>query len=301
MRHARGDRGLWGPLVLFALALTWAERPAAGEPFRDCSDCPELVVVPAGSYVQYVDSEQPPRIPSAREVTIEASFALGTSEITRDQFEVFTKATGHASGAKCSPNSTLDNHDWRNPGFPQSGDQPVVCVNWNDAIAYVRWLSRKTGKNYRLPTMSEGLYATDLDPALLRLWSERRPWLELRYDKSLENDVCRWANLSDLSALEHAPRGISLFQCMDGYVHTAPVSHFRANRFGLRDMIGNVWEWTMDCSPLIITRASEGCGIRLMRGGSWRTSPFDTERIFGAMMNTGAAFDDIGFRVARSI
>ena len=108
----------------------------AGQAFRDCADCPEMVVAPDRSY------------------------AVGVSEVTRGEWAAFVRATGYAAGHSCwtDEHGTFQERrgrSWRNPGFSQTARHPVVCVNWHDAQEYVRWLRAKTGQAYRLLTEAE--------------------------------------------------------------------------------------------------------------------------------------------------
>ena len=159
-------------------ALRGWEREA-GEVFRDnCAGCPELVVVPAGRFRmgcvsggECQDDKRP-----VHEVDV-ASFALGVHEVTRDEYGAFVAATGHAAGDRCFAFDEGEGSwgwregvSWRSPGYPQAGDHPVVCVSWEDAQAYVRWLSGATGERYRLPSESEWEYAA------LAGATTRRPW-----------------------------------------------------------------------------------------------------------------------------
>jgi len=156
-----------GILVDLASGGTKCIKPWAGEDFKDCAKCPEMVVVPDGSFMMGSpkgergrrDAEGP-----QHEVTIPAPFAVGKFEVTRSQFEYFVRETGHDTHDSCR---TWEDGFWekelqvhrgktrRYPGFTQSADHPVVCVSWNDAQAYVRWLSDKTGKTYRLLSEAE--------------------------------------------------------------------------------------------------------------------------------------------------
>jgi formylglycine-generating enzyme required for sulfatase activity len=230
-------------------------------------------------------------------------FSLSVTEVTRDQFDAFVRATGHQAGGPCWVYSRefrpveSNANDWRDPGFSQTGNHPVVCVNWNDAKAYVRWLSQKTGKDYRLPTEAEWEYAARAGNTTPRYWGS-------------DNAVaCRNANVADATAA--AAEGLDParnFSCTDGYVYTAPVAQFQANAFGLNDMLGNVWEWTEDCYNTSYDGApSNGsawltgdCSRRMLRGGSWSNLPRNVRSAGRDGGNsTGRAYFN-GFRVARS-
>ena len=139
--------------------------PKAGDRFRDCAECPEMVVVPAGSYrmgsPSYEQGRQEREGP-VHEVTIAAPFAVGVYEVTVAEFRRFVDETGYSAGSSWStfePGECRAGRGWRNPGFGQNGRHPVTCVNWDDAQAYAAWLSRETGEEYRLPSESEWEYA----------------------------------------------------------------------------------------------------------------------------------------------
>lgn len=136
--------------------------------FRDCTDCPEMVVIPAGSFTMGVPQTEVDRYgfnigtgAPLHLVRIAQPFALGEFLVTRKQFAAFAADTGHqGSGCAALPlDGTSWKFDpalsWRDPGFAQADDHPVVCVSWDNAIAYASWLSKKTGRHYRLPSEAE--------------------------------------------------------------------------------------------------------------------------------------------------
>ena len=130
-----------------------AERErAVGHVFRDCPDCPEMVVVPSGDFMMGSPASEEGRDDdegSVHRVTIGYRFAVGVHEVTRGEFARFARATNRAMGNSCwiwdGKWQAQSGINWRNPGFSQGDDHPVVCVSWNDAAAYVRWLSQETG------------------------------------------------------------------------------------------------------------------------------------------------------------
>lgn len=307
-------------LFLFTVAvLAGASGPSqAAESYRDCADCPLMVTVPGGSFsmgsspsgissavsegakAENIQDETPQHDVSVKQ------FAMSVTEVTRDQFDSFMRATGHQAGGPCWIYSKAEYklvesnaNDWREPGFSQGGNHPVVCVNWNDAKAYVNWLSQKTGKNYRLPTEAEWEYAARAGTATPRYWG---------WDNS---STCRNANVTDQtreSAHNLVIGPTSIFQCTDGYVYTAPVAQFQANAFGLNDMLGNVSEWTEDCYNTSYNGAPTNgsawltgdCSLRVSRGGSWDTYPWGVRSAFRVRDPAAVRDFNLGFRVART-
>ena len=275
------------------MALVKAGREA-GERFRDCPECPEMVVVPAGSFLMGSPSHE--REGPVHQVTVGSPFAVGVYEVTVAEFDSFVDATGHLTGDACigivSADRTRNDLGWRNPGFGQSGSHPAVCVSWEDAQAYVAWLSRVAGERYRLPSEAEWEYAARAGTRTARWWGEG------------ETGQCTHANLVDASA--GIPWGTG---CSDGHSRTAPVGSFRANAWGLHDVLGNVQEWTQDCWNDSYAGAPTdgsawergGCSFPVLRGGAWSTGP---RLIRSAHRGRGAAqtrLNDWGFRVARTL
>jgi len=223
---------------------------APGSSFSDCPGCPEMVWIPGGRFVMGAapgeeEREQlgepfRHRSQPQREVSVR-SFAAGKYEITRGQYRVFAEATNRG-GDGCfvwtGNDFAIDNtKSWRNTGFSQDDAHPAVCVSWEDANAYARWLSRTTGKNYRLLSEAEWEYAARAGAMTARYWGNDA-------DRS-----CEHANGADRTAQAQIPDAIAshVANCHDRYAFTAPVGSYRANGFGLQDMLGNVGEWTQDC------------------------------------------------------
>lgn len=249
---------------------------------------PEMVRVPAGHFVAgstpaETDAAHYPPANAAREqpqrvVIMPRPFAIARTEVTRDAFARFVADTGWRADGACSfladgPTNRWESdaaHDWRNPGFAQDGRHPVVCVNLADARAYAAWLSRKTGRAFRLPSANEWEYAARAGT------TGALPW---------RGKICRYANIADASRARAHNRGVidpaTFAACDDRHVQTAPVGSFRPNPWGLYDMIGNVWEWTLDCddpsergpAPDARPRTSGACTSRVDRGASWTNSP----------------------------
>ena len=342
-KHRREqDAGLYGDssaVLSFSSPGGWGSRPPkAGDSFRDCPECPEMVVIPAGSYLMGGPSDDPGReallriasgmmIPPGeelegpvREVTIATSFAIGRYEVTVAEFGRFVQETGYRAGGRdcrtaASEVRGVEPEGWRNPGFGQSARHPVVCVTWDDAQAFTSWLSAKTGERYRLPSESEWEYAARAGTNTARYWGEE--------------DQCRYANGGDgslkvrypswpWSARDDVPASESkhpswVAECSDGHAHTAPVGEFLANGWRLHDMLGNVAEWTEDCWNVGYTPQDgsvwedENCyrenlgPERIVRGGAWFAPPLFLRTAARFPGNENDRGNGVGFRVARAL
>ena len=268
------------------------------EVFQDCESCPKMVSLPAGSFRMGSPANEIGRHADESplvQVDLPA-FALALTEVTRFDWAMFERQSGYRAASACL---TWDGDGyvqaahlgWRNPGFSQSDEHPAVCVSWQDAQAYARWLSTKTGHQYRLPSEREWEYAA-------RAGSSRPdPWTG--------TSVCDHANIADETLRLKQPAW-PIEKCNDGYPFTAPVGSYAPNAFGLYDMNGNVMEWVQDCwSPQL--QASDGrsaalnCRSRVLRGGGWDlTASYMRSAYRGkaAETNRGSA---TGFRLARTL
>jgi len=278
-----------------------------GEVFRDHlkdgSLGPEMVWIPAGRFrmgdIQGGGGgdEKP-----VHEVSV-ARFAMGRYEVTVGEFGRFVKATGYKTegekGIGCYVYKDhswdyLEDANWRNPYFSQKKDHPVVCVSWNDAVAYAQWLSERTGQKYRLPTEAEWEYAARAKTETARYWGND------------PDEACRYGNVHDKTSKKENDFSWTHHNCTDGYAKTAPVGHFESNNFGLFDMLGNVWEWT--CSKYenkyqgeekqcVGNKNSTSLGV--IRGNAWHGSP----RVVRAAYRPGNSHDhrsgSVGFRLVR--
>ncbi len=300
-------------IMLAALALL-AFAPHAdaaftvSKSFKDCSGCPEMLVIPAGKFTMgspKTDKDHKPAEEPMHEVIFAKSFALGKFEVTVGQFRKFVEETkydaktGGCDGlrgfADYKPNP---NDNWTSPGWPQGADHPVVCMSFNDAMAYVNWLAKKTGKPYRLASESEWEYA-------YRAGTQTAYWFG-----DDVNTGCASENGADLDAKKIFPDWVTS-QCHDGYPMSAPVGHYKPNAFGLYDMAGNAWELVADCrhenyvgapadgSPWVTEVKQGDCKNHVRRGGSWDHFTWITR----AATRLGDAVDyrkaNTGFRVAR--
>ncbi|MDX2142319.1 MAG: SUMF1/EgtB/PvdO family nonheme iron enzyme [Rhodospirillaceae bacterium] len=222
--------GLWGTSL-----------SAEPRTFKDCADCPEMVVLPTGTFTMGAPDDEPDRQrwdgPPTK-VTVATPFALARTEITRGQFAKFAAATQRPIGGHCrtfNGNWGADAaSDWRKVNFPQTDDHPVVCVEWYDALAYVEWLNTKGGHSYYLPSEAEFEYANRAGSSTIFPWGTDR------------GEICKHANVADQSVKRRFPH-VDGHNCDDGFEFTAPVASFPANAFGLHDTFGNVWEWVFDC------------------------------------------------------
>ena len=289
-----------------ATAVPLSANADVGDRFRDCAECPEMVAVPSGTFMMGSPAGEEGRHGDegpVHEVTIAAPFAIGRYEVTVSEFGRFVEETGYSAGSSCwtyedgKPEDRAD-RGWRYPGFGQGGSHPVACVSWDDAQAYVAWLSEQTGKAYRLPSESEWEYAARAGTATARHWGEG------------ESGQCRHANGADPSVKErYSNWPVPVSSCRDGHVHTAPVGSFRANGWGLHDMLGNAWEWTEDCwNGSYAGAPSDGsawghgnCAERVLRGGSWDLDPSTLRAAYRNRKSTGIRLHGNGFRVARTL
>jgi formylglycine-generating enzyme required for sulfatase activity len=235
-----------------------------------------------------IDNEGP-----QHDVTIARSFVVGRFHVTRDEFEAFVKETGYDAGSKCltfedGKGEERENRSWRNPGFEQAGNHPVTCVNWNDAKAYAAWLSRNTGKTYRLLSESEWEYAARAGTTTPFWWGS-----------TITPDQ---ANYNGTSTYNGGPKGVYRRK-------TVPVGSFQANPFGLHDMAGNVWQWVEDCYSDNYRDApkdgsaytASSCTLRVLRGGSWVSSPRSVRAALRDRSNPGSRYYSYGFRLARTL
>ena len=297
-------RAAMGLLLLgAATGLQAAETARApGTAFRDCETCPEMVVIPAGSFVMGTPAEAGSLV-----IQIPHAFALGRNEVTRGEFARFIAASGHEPRSGCrnwDPALARFNDDarrsWQNPATPVEpvDDHPVTCVSFADARAFVDWLVRETGEHYRLPSEAEWEYAARGGTAT------RYPWGDA------PEDGCEFANNYDVTADSAYRLGWPHAGCRDGFADLARIGLSQANAFNLHDMIGNVQEWVQDCATDSYVgrprdaRAWEwlgGCKRRIQRGGSWLTPPDRSRSAYRAAASEGDRSDDTGFRIARDL
>lgn len=292
-----------------------------GDSFKDCNDCPEMIVVPRGSFMMGSPKSEKDRDPNEgplHKVTITKKFAVGKFEITRGQFDNFIKETGHNVGNECV---TYENGKWKNrylrsyenPGFIQDDLHPVTCINWDDAKAYVKWLNKKVvsghkkriflkigWKPYRLLSEAEWEYVA-------RAKTQTPYW----WGNSVSIDKANYNGTKNKKRVGKKIRNM-----------TFPVESFEANEFGLYNIHGNVNELVEDCysdsyrgapsngKAWIIRRdfikggfprIRGNCIFHTIRGGSWYSGPNDIRSASRSVSIGTKRVSRNGFRVFRRL
>lgn len=260
---------------------------APGRRFRDCPECPEMVVVPPGSFDMGSPASEEGRGSSegpVHRVAIPAPLAVGRFEVRFAEWDACVESGG------CNGYLPDDNGRGRDR-------RPVINVGWKDARSYVRWLSRKTGKHYRLLSEAEWEYAARAGSRTSRHWGDR------------VSAQCKFANGRDKSS----ERFLSTWtgaNCRDRFVFSAPAGKYKPNEFGLFDMLGNVWEWVEDCwhgsyagAPVdgSAWATGGGCGRRVVRGGSYGSQPEKLRSAHRSRTKNSERKANVGFRVVRSL
>ena len=263
--------------VAGAAIVKLSPSPAAKTSLVDCTQCPEMMVIPAGEFMMGSPPSEVYRgAETQHRVTIPSPFALSKYEITFEQWDACV-ADGGCGGFK------PDDHDWGR------GKRPVIGVSWDDAKAYVAWLSRKTAKPYRLPSEAEWEYAARAGTTTPFSFGATITSGQANYDGS--------------TGYSGGATGVNRQK-------TIPVGSFPPNAFGLHDMHGNVWEWVEDCWSDEYTAATPAngapflgadCGGRVMRGGSWEDYSGDVRASARVGSNKEDQTWSDGFRVARSL
>jgi len=299
----------------------------AGQTFHDCAGCPEMVVIPGGAFTMGSTPEELKNSPfapyqlqlegSLRQVAIR-QFAAGKFDVTRGQWAAFVSATSRPTVGGCAwsglpaaadskPWDANPAASWSNVGFAQDDNHPAVCITWNDANDYVKWLSEKTGGHYRLLTEAEWEYAARAGTSTAYPWGDAASH--------------EYANYGG----ENAP-GAGLVSGHDQWLYTSPVGSFPPNKFGLHDMHGNALQWVQDClsisysglptdgsayetnvvlqlppGPWSNMNGKDSCSNRIARGGdAWDTPTLirSASRNWGETSFRSAG---MGFRVAKAL
>ncbi|MBS1661463.1 MAG: formylglycine-generating enzyme family protein [Bacteroidetes bacterium] len=311
-------------LSFLILTKTFAQPSLSPKTFRDCPDCPLMTIIPSGVFLMgcsptdsVCTAEESPR----HKVQIK-KFAAGTFDVTLKEWESFANATHRTPAGGCAwtllpPDSGAKPWDlnphatWRNLGFEQSPNHPVVCISWQDVQDYMEWLSKKTGKKYRLLTEAEWEYAARAGS------TTPFPW-----PSGLTHDA---ANYGSDTCCHAAAAG------KDQWLYTSPCDAFPPNAFGLYDMYGNVLQYVEDyLSPNYTNTPTDGSpyltdttltmtgrfakmtglksrSFRIVRGGDWGDTP-GMLRASARNWSPGprATLENyrsagLGFRVARSM
>jgi formylglycine-generating enzyme required for sulfatase activity len=246
--------------------------------FKECDKCPEMVVAPAGAFLMGAGDAKARQIELPRhQVTIAKPFAVGKIHVTRAQFMAFVGETGYDTGSCFSGDLDLE--------ASKSGDHPVVCVNFADANAYVRWLSTKTGQEYRLLTESEFEFAARAGTVTEWFWGDKR------------TDAKAYAHCADCSGNMSFVRA------------TVPAGSLKPNAFGLYDMSGNAYQMVQDCyqanyngAPTDGSARGGGlCPLRVIRGGSWQKTLEWGRSASRFLQSADMRTNEAGFRVARTL
>ena len=281
--NAVWDNALAAPATwLISVTEPFFDPYQIGSTFRDelsgGGEGPEMVVLPAGRFMMgspedeegRFDSEGPQRL-----VEIGYRFAVSKYEVTWDEWEACVADGGCDSAG---PQGAGGDNGWG------KGSRPVNAVDWNDAQAYARWLSGKTGHSYRLLSEAEWEYAARAGTTTRYSWGDQDP-----------------------TCSRGARNGAHFSSCSSD--RTEPVGYSAANAFGLHDMHGNVYEWTQDCWNNSYTNApltgaaweSGDCSRRVLRGGSWYDIPQYLRSAYRIRLNSDFRYSAFGFRLARTL
>jgi formylglycine-generating enzyme required for sulfatase activity len=241
-----------------AAAQDAASGKKPGETFKDCAECQTMVVVPAGRFKMGSTEEERARegVPPTfgdhegpvRDITIAKPFAVATTETTRGHFAVFARETNRPIPTECATYNPANDSwagvpgnvaNWQKPGFAQDDTHPVVCASWTDASEYAAWLSKKTGRKYRLASEAEWEYVARAGTTTARPWGDS--W----------QPTCTKAHImttATFTAIKNGQSWMDELLCSGEASWTVPVASFDANPWGVYDMLGNVWEWVADCA-----------------------------------------------------
>ncbi|CAK15981.1 formylglycine-generating enzyme family protein [Pseudomonas entomophila] len=273
-----------------SLAASAGDKP--GSVFRDCDKaCPEMVVLPAGSFMMGTPEDEQGRQDDEgplHQVTFAKPFAISRFQVTAEEWDAYLKASGakiadgdERPGRRCTASK---------PSYKQGPRQPAVCMTYFDVQDYVAWLSKKTGKTYRMVSEAEREYAAR---------GGSTGMFPFPKDPDAELEISRHANV-------YGPK--------DGYSYTAPVGSYPPNAFGVYDMHGNVYEWVADClhdnyvgAPADgsawgqASRAADSCKVVQIRGNDWGEAPIFSRSGNRNAMIPGRPGDWLGVRIVREL
>ncbi|MDB5239594.1 MAG: hypothetical protein JWP57_219 [Spirosoma sp.] len=309
--------------VLAQQATSAQKKYKPGDTFKECADCPEMVVIPTGTFTMGSPPNEVGRLEvegPQKNITIK-QLAVGKYDVILAQWKSFVKATHRSIVAGCAFSGFKDTGrkdwdanpeaSWQHLGFPQDSTHPVVCITWNDAKDYVKWLSAKTGNTYRLLTEAEWEYAARAGTTTPYPWGSVASHEFANYGAD-----AGW-------------QGIAIGR--DQWHYTSPVGSFPPNAFGLYDMQGNVLQYVEDCfsstvselpadgsayqADVVLTmtgrfsfmNGKKSCESRIVRGGDWGDPPHMLRSGFRNWApGRGFTIDNyrsggVGFRVAREL
>jgi sulfatase modifying factor 1 len=247
----------------------------------------------------------------AHRVRIARPFYMGIHEVTRGQFAAFVNDTGYQTEAEkdgkggwgvdaVGNGSQKPEYTWKANGMSQTDSHPVINVSWNDSVEFIKWLSKKEGREYRLPTEAEWEYCCRAGSGAH--FSTGNSLVSLR----------GFGNVLDTSFRGKYPNHDDTvyppFPFADGFVYTSPVGRFKANGFGLFDMHGNVWEWCKDwygadyysTSPVSDPVGPATGSDAVYRGGSWFGDAVDCRSAYRYSSAPSYRSGHLGFRLALS-
>lgn len=293
MAHPHRPLALALGITLAALAGSVAAQDKSSAPgtvFRDCPTCPEMVVIPAGSFTMGSSLEESGHMDEKPQHTVKFAqpFALSKFEVTFDQWDACV------ADGKCEAAS--------DDGVGRKGIA-AFNVNHADAQAFAAWLSAKTGKKYRLPSESEWEYAARAGTTTPWFWGPAE-------DSAGSTKACDYANTHDETGKDaHLLYVWSNHKCNDGVAEVGPVGKYKPNPFGLHDILGNVREWVQDCHRSGYKDApSDGsalndpeCTKRIVRGGAWMDGASTSRAAYRHPEDPKYRNYLAGFRLARDL
>lgn len=281
-------RSLAAAVALLGLSSAQAATPGApGSVFRDCTTaCPEMVVLPAGSYPMGTPDDEVGRQPDEgplHTVTFAKPFAISRFQVTAGEWDAYLRE----AGVTIADGDTRPGRECRasKPRYKQEPRQPAVCMSYHDVQAYTQWLSKKTGKHYRMVSEAQREYAARA--------GSTGPF-PFAMDPDGDYQITRNANT-------YGPR--------DGYSFSSPAGSYPANAFGVYDMHGNVYEWVADCwhenyvgAPTDGSAWVEpGCTTRHIRGNDWGEAPIFSRSGNRNDRPADTRGDWLGLRVVREL
>jgi len=302
-----------------------------GQTFRDCNDCPEMIVIPTGNFMMGSPESEKGRSSNPDEAPVEGpqrlvhvqQFAAGKFDITKAEWAAFVKATNRKTTGGCGfamlPGDTLQpwqpnpSANWNHIGFAQDSSHPVVCIDWDDIQEYLTWLRKKAGFTYRLLSEAEWEYATRAKTTTAYYWGD-----------SVSHEYANYGTDSTYV--------VGLALGYDKWIGTSPVGSFPPNAFGLYDMCGNVMQWVDDCfsvsysglptngsayknqmqlklaGNMNVMNGKNSCDFHMVRGGCYadiprliRSASRNWAPIPGIMPEFMHSSAGGGFRVARAL